>query len=152
MLNKTFDALVRRTTVGIAGVGESIDQIQQLSTCARQHGSTIASQHGPRTEATLESLARLQSEFANAGWAGLVESGQAYLVDAWQRGVLTADVLRERGNIFEAHEAAGAPPVLCYEYDIVVDGHDLTRPVDALLLENWRRTGAGVPQLAIGAD
>ena len=134
MLKKTFDALVHRTTVGIAGAGEGIDQVQQLLTCARQHGSTIASRHGPRTEATLESLARLQSEFANAGCAGLIESGHAYLVDAWQRGVLTADVLRERGNIFEAHEAAGAPPVLCCEYDIVVDGHNLTRPVNYMLL------------------
>jgi pimeloyl-ACP methyl ester carboxylesterase len=134
MLNETFDALVRRTTVGIEGAGEGMDQVRQLSDCAKLYGSTIASRHGSRMEAILDSLASLQSEFAKAGLVGLFKFGQAYLIDAWQRGVLTADVLRERGNIFETHEAAGAPPVLCYEYDIVIDGHDLKRPVNYMLL------------------
>ena len=82
-----------------------------------------------------EAAAQLQSELAAAGFARLAELGQEYLVDAWQRGVLTADVLRERGNIFEEHNAAGAPPVLCFDYTVVVDGHDLERPVNYMLLE-----------------
>jgi hypothetical protein len=46
----------------------------------------------------------------------------AYLVDAAQRQVLTLDVLRQRGNQFHAHRAAGQPPVLDYDYDEILDG------------------------------
>ena len=45
-----------------------------------------------------------------------------YWTDAAQRTALTIDALRERGNNFAAHEAAGTPPVLCYDYDEVIDG------------------------------
>jgi hypothetical protein len=135
MLNETIEELARRTTTGLAGTSDSINQLQRLATSASQHIATIASGHEQRTRAAFESLARLQSEFASAGYAKLADLGQAYLVDAWQRGVLTADVLRERGNIFQAHEAAGAPPVLCYDYDVIVDGRDLKRPVNYMLLE-----------------
>ena len=152
MPNDTIGTIPLPGAAGTTAGRDAIHQIRRLATSTGQHMMTIAQQHGERTQAMLEAFAQLQSEFAGAGWARTLALGQAYSVDAWQRGVLTADVLRESGNIFQAHEAAGAPPVLCYEYDIVVDGHNLTRPVDALLLENWRRTGAGAPQLAVGAD
>ena len=45
------------------------------------------------------------------------------------------DILRERGNNDLAHEAAGTPPVLIYDYEVVVDGHDLPRPVNYMLLK-----------------
>ena len=35
-----------------------------------------------------------------------------YAVDAWQRGVLYADVLRQRGNQYHEHMAKRAPNVL----------------------------------------
>ncbi len=38
------------------------------------------------------------------------------------------DVLRQRGDIFLEHEEAGCPPVLIYDYDVVMDGADLPRP------------------------
>jgi pimeloyl-ACP methyl ester carboxylesterase len=53
---------------------------------------------------------------------------QAYWKDAAQRAVLTMDVLRQRGDIFLEHEEAGCPPVLIYDYDVVMDGADLPRP------------------------
>lgn len=58
----------------------------------------------------------------------------AYATDAMQRQVLTLDAFRERGNTFAAHEAAGMPPVLDFEYEVVVDGHTLERPVNYSLL------------------
>jgi len=36
----------------------------------------------------------------------------SYLIDAWQRMILTWDVLRERGNQSLAHFQSGKPPVL----------------------------------------
>lgn len=66
--------------------------------------------------------------------ASLIDAWTAYLVDAGQRTVLTLDSLRKRGDIFTTHEAAGTPPVLIYDYDIVLDGADLPRPCNYMLL------------------
>ena len=35
-------------------------------------------------------------------------SAAAYMVDAWQRAILTLDVLRERGNEYLEHEKSAA--------------------------------------------
>ncbi len=48
-----------------------------------------------------------------------------YWIDAWQRSVLLWDTIRERGNDAVSHAHAGKPPVLAFDYDIVVDGRDL---------------------------
>jgi pimeloyl-ACP methyl ester carboxylesterase len=132
MFNQTIEN--RGTATDATGSGDVAGHLQRLAASMQQHVSTIASQHQERSRTTFEALARLQSEAAGAGFARLAELGGAYLVDAWQRGVLTADVLRERGNIFETHNAAGAPPVLCFDYDVIVDGRDLERPVNYMLL------------------
>lgn len=68
---------------------------------------------------------------------GLAEAGghwNAYVRDAVQRAVLTLDVLRKRGDAMIAHEAAGQPPVLIYDYEVVVDGLTLPRPCNYMLL------------------
>ncbi len=64
----------------------------------------------------------------------LMESWLAYTKDFAERGVLAMDVLRQRADIFLEHDAAGSPPVLIYDYDIVVDGAHLPRPSNYLLL------------------
>jgi pimeloyl-ACP methyl ester carboxylesterase len=58
----------------------------------------------------------------------------AYLVDSWQRAILFADVMRQRGNQFIEHYQAGKPPVLVFEHDVVLDGADLGRPCNYVLL------------------
>jgi len=63
-----------------------------------------------------------------------VEILRSYLTDASQRGILALDVLRRRGDIFLEHEAAGCPPVLTYQYEVVIDGKDLPRPCNYMLL------------------
>ncbi len=56
-----------------------------------------------------------------------------YWVDAWQRSILTLDVLRERGNICAEHEQSGKPPVLVFDYEIIVDGRKLERAANYAL-------------------
>jgi len=58
----------------------------------------------------------------------------AYVTDCLQRGVLFWDTLRKRGNNFVEHERAGKPLLLDYDYDIVVDGRKLPRPVNYALV------------------
>jgi len=58
----------------------------------------------------------------------------AYAVDAAQRCVLFWDTMRQRGNNFVAHTRAGLPPVLHFEYEMVLDGRTLARPVNYALV------------------
>ena len=44
-----------------------------------------------------------------------------YDVDFAQRSVLFWDTLRQRGNQWLEHEAAGKPPVLTYKYEMIAD-------------------------------
>jgi hypothetical protein len=56
-----------------------------------------------------------------------------YWLDAWQRSVLTLDVLRQRGNIYYQHNAMNAPNVLSFKGELVLDGRTFERPVNYVL-------------------
>lgn len=58
----------------------------------------------------------------------------AYGIDWVQRWVLFWDTLRQRGNNFVEHERAGKPPLLVFDYEMVVDGRKLPRPVNYALI------------------
>jgi hypothetical protein len=134
MLVESIEELQRRADSGIAVGGEAVRQLQRLAATAGEHVATIGTRQRDWTQETADSWVRLQSELMRAGWPHIFELARDYMIDAWQRGVLAVDTLRERGNIFEAHDAAGAPPVLCYDYDTIMDGRSLKRPVNYLLL------------------
>jgi len=53
-----------------------------------------------------------------------------YLTDAVQRTVLFWDVMRERGNQYNAHAAKDVPHVLMYDFELIMSGADLPRPVN----------------------
>ena len=57
-----------------------------------------------------------------------------YLVDAAQRSVLFWDVMRQRGNQYREHLAETAPNVLDYDFELIVDGRRLDRPVNYALV------------------
>jgi pimeloyl-ACP methyl ester carboxylesterase len=59
---------------------------------------------------------------------------QEYSVDLAQRSILFWDTLRQRGNNYLAHERAGSPPVLHFEYETVLDARQFDRPVNYALL------------------
>ncbi|MFO1324498.1 MAG: DUF3141 domain-containing protein [Burkholderiales bacterium] len=63
-------------------------------------------------------------------WTG----GARYAIDFAQRSVLFWDALRQRGNNFLEHERQGLPPVLHFDYETVMDGRSLKRPVNYTLL------------------
>ena len=57
-----------------------------------------------------------------------------YTVDAAQRAILFWDTMRERGNQFIERSVQGLPPVLHFDYETVVDGRRLARPVNYALV------------------
>src|SRR5689334_8928596 len=76
--------------------------------------------------ASLPSGATAMSEHARDWWA--------YGIDFAQRSILFLDTLRQRGNNWIAHEAAGKPPVLAYDYEMLCDGRMFERPVNHALV------------------
>lgn len=65
----------------------------------------------------------------------LMSNAWEYAVDAFQRQVLFWDLLRQRGNNYLEHERQELPPVLSFEYEMMVDGRTLERPVNYALLQ-----------------
>ncbi|MFI4930356.1 MAG: DUF3141 domain-containing protein [Burkholderiales bacterium] len=61
-------------------------------------------------------------------------SGYRYAVDATQRSILFWNTLWQRGSNFVEHNTQGLKPVLHFDYEIVVDGRQLERPVNYALL------------------
>jgi len=57
-----------------------------------------------------------------------------YSTDFVQRSVLFWDTMRQRGTNYVEHERAGKPPVLHFDYEIVVDGRTLGQPVNYALV------------------
>src|SRR5215472_5729233 len=53
-----------------------------------------------------------------------------YGIDAWQRSVLFLDVLRQRGNNYLERAQQQVPHVLQFEFEPVMDGRSLERPVN----------------------
>jgi hypothetical protein len=64
----------------------------------------------------------------------LARQAVEYWTDAAQRTVLLWDTLRRRGNIYLEHEQRGKPPVLSFEYEMLLDGRTLTPPSNYFLV------------------
>ena len=58
-----------------------------------------------------------------------------YWLDTTQRSILFMDILRKRGNNYIEHILKGKPPVLSYDYEIIMDGREFKeRPVNYALV------------------
>ncbi|MFP4031401.1 MAG: DUF3141 domain-containing protein [Desulfococcaceae bacterium] len=75
---------------------------------------------------------------------GLFGDAMAYWTDAVQRSILFADVLRERGNIFLEGVQKGQRPVLTFDYEILMDGRSLERPVNHDLARIVPKSGIAI--------
>ncbi|MFD2250059.1 pimeloyl-ACP methyl ester carboxylesterase [Pseudochelatococcus lubricantis] len=102
------------------------------------HMASIASNHSERVRAALDEARSITDAFGRrvrTGGLDLAGDLRHYWADRAQRAVLYADTIRERGDIFLVHEAAGCPPVLIYDYDVIMDGVDQPRPTNYVLLK-----------------
>jgi hypothetical protein len=80
----------------------------------------------------MEPLSNVSLPVPLAPWAAT--GGIDYVRDAMERSVLVLDTLRRRGNADLAHAEAGAPELLKFEHELVLDGRDLPRPCNYALL------------------
>jgi pimeloyl-ACP methyl ester carboxylesterase len=106
-----------------AKVGRLLEQRHRL---ARQR-------FDERARKALELQTKVPPTLPAAPW-DLYNQWLQYATDFGQRSILFWDTLRRRGNQYVEHEAKGKPPVLHFEYDIVMDARGFERPVNYALV------------------
>ncbi|MCP4688565.1 MAG: DUF3141 domain-containing protein, partial [Desulfobacterales bacterium] len=57
-----------------------------------------------------------------------------YWIDACQKSILFTDIMRKRGNNYIEHVKKGMPPVLVFDYEMIVDGREMESPVNYALV------------------
>ena len=115
-------------------LSESHDVSAKVAQMLQTRTKTAIQRYGERVRRAGErSSTELVAQAPVAPW-DLWTSGARYAVDVAQRSILLWDTLRQRGNNFLEHERQGLPPVLRFEYEVVMDGRSLERPVNYALL------------------
>ena len=106
-----------------------------MSKSARRWQETMqANVAGYLETAAAQSRELATKSSALGGPQGAAYAWAAYMRDVTERAVLTAGVLRDRADLTIAHNAAGNPPVLIYDYEVVMEARDLPRPTNYRLL------------------
>ena len=121
--------------------------VEMMGASVARHGERMIANHGARTSQLAEAMQNLSDgTVAPGGGTARLAAWSDYMRDAGERMVLTLDILRRRGDIFLEHEAAGCPPVLAYDYEVVVSGRDLPRPSNYALLRILPPEGTDVDE------
>jgi pimeloyl-ACP methyl ester carboxylesterase len=98
--------------------------------------SRIAAEHTERFSKMARRAADVATQvFERSKDGDLAADSREYQVDAAERTALVLDTLRKRADIFIAHEEGDCPPVLVYDYKVVINGADLPRPTNYMLLK-----------------
>jgi pimeloyl-ACP methyl ester carboxylesterase len=107
-----------------------------LSVSLMRRYEKILSDYSDKVSSSNKKFHELSEAMSNEFISGKFNSDLAeYLRDASERAVLTLDTLRKRGDNFISHEENGCPPVLAYQYEVVMEGSDLPHPSNYTLLK-----------------
>jgi pimeloyl-ACP methyl ester carboxylesterase len=113
----------------------ALGQFQLLMESATRHSARMGQEHAERARDWTTKFWQTCDQMREALTRGTgPEMASAYMTDAMQRSVLFWNAMMERGNIDIAHEEAGTPPVLVYDYEVILDGKTLKRPVNYFLI------------------
>ncbi len=114
-------------------LSQSVALEQTVMALNGDHLKNIAAEHSAAWRAHLADWRAISEEFAHS--RDLLAEFAEYVADATQRGVLFLDIMREVGNYAVEQMEGGEKLVLVYDYETVVDGRDLERPVNYLLVQ-----------------
>ncbi len=70
-----------------------------------------------------------------------ISNAWEYFFDATERTILFWDVMRKRGNNYLERVEQGKPPVLYFDYEMLIDGRTLDRPCNYALLRILTKDG-----------
>ncbi|HEY4139492.1 MAG TPA: DUF3141 domain-containing protein [Casimicrobiaceae bacterium] len=120
----------------MADLNKTIDRSISIS---RHVASTLDRRIKDASNAYLQRIGNAQRAFFQDGRSvkgpqQVVVDWLQYAVDFTQRSVLFWDTMRKRGNNWLAHEQAGKPPLLAYEYEVLADARTFERPVGYALV------------------
>ncbi len=114
-------------------------QPRKTSLRAVPTGSSKAARRANVPQPQPAAIVPVQKETAAGNPSDLVPALLAYQVDFWQRSVLFLDTLRERGDNMLEHQRQNMPPLLDFEYELLLDARRFAHPANYALL---RVTGA----------
>ena len=126
-----------------AKLSESVSLALKGATVLRKRLDVAQQRFEKRVRGIYEKAQQEQLATPATPWT-LWESAIGYGVDFAQRSVLFLDTLRERGNEFVERERAGKPPLLHFDYETVLDGRTLARPVNYALVRILPPQGVSV--------
>jgi len=103
---------------GAETMSRALDQARGLTELAARQAESLTPK--PRPAPALPA-------FLGRNPLTFMQEAMEYAVDATQRSVLFWDTMRRAGNAFVEHEKQGCPPVLTFEWEMLVDGRTLPR-------------------------
>jgi len=120
----------------------AMTQVRLLTDLSHSHAQTISRGQTELMRTATAALPELMSKFfvPNA-----VDAFSEYVKDCGQRWVLFLDTLCRRGDACIIREKEGFKPVLAFDYELVVDGRKLDRPVNYALVRIHPPPGAKSP-------
>ena len=82
-----------------------------------------------------------------AQWSSWQKHLSEYIVDSTQRSIIFTDILRKRGNNYIKHIRSGQPPVLTFNYELILNAKNFKRPANYALvrISDRRRNSDDVP-------
>jgi pimeloyl-ACP methyl ester carboxylesterase len=113
-------------------VDRSIDISRNVATVLDRRIKDASNAYAQRVRKAQQDF--LQTAHTVKGPQQLCADWFQYAADFVQRGTIFLDTLRKRGNNWIAHEQAGKPPLLAYEYEILADARTFERPVGYALV------------------
>jgi pimeloyl-ACP methyl ester carboxylesterase len=67
-------------------------------------------------------------------WSDWQSNVNEYVVDSIQRSIIYWDIMRKRGNGYIKHIKSGQPPVLTFNYELILNAKNFERPVNYALV------------------
>lgn len=106
---------------------------RSLADLGAEHFRHITARHGQERTALGEDWRKISESLSQSN--DLMNEFSSYVTDAWQRAILFLDIMREVGNYAVEQMEGGERLVLVYDYQIVIDGRTLERPVNYALVQ-----------------
>lgn len=67
-------------------------------------------------------------------WADWQSNSREYVIDSIQRSIIFTDILRKRGNGYIKHIRSGQPPVLTFNYELILNAKNFKHPANYALV------------------
>ena len=126
---------MRTAELSRQGQKQSLHKISELTSIHSQKLQQVALSESKKIEKLLEETKEKVNSLMTSEPRALWGMWQEYLTDSTQRSALVFETLRKRGNVYIDHVESGMPPVLDFAYEVIIDGKELSSPVNYLLLK-----------------